>query len=844
MKFTPKSHHVLAEIRAGILKVIQLLKNFYLEFVPAFSRLQSASNQLTEKILSLFLFLKPLKQFWKDHTNNKFFNGLRKIRSYNPFKYITFWPARFLVYFFLLITLVFISVDSNFLHLFGYSPTFKDIRNPQFSVGSELLTNDGKLIGKFYKENRNPAKYEELPKNLIDALISTEDERFYKHHGIDYYSLFSSIWSTARGDKRGGSTITQQLAKNLYHTRRKNSNGLINKIPGIGTLVVKMKEWVTALKIENIYSKPQILALYLNTVSFGNNTYGIKVAAKKYFDKKPADLAVQESALLVGMLKATSTYNPENNPEKALARRNIVLGQMVKNKVLSEADFRRSSSLPIQLDVSYELDEEDKDSYIRSAVSTVIRAWAKKKGYDIYADGLKIYTTIDSKFQEYAEEAVNSKMKILQATLSSQWQGQNPWVDENGDEIKDFVNQMVRKMPHYDQLSRHYSHPGELDAYLQTKKRMRVFSWKGEKDTTFSTIDSLTYYARMLQTGMMTLDPFSGYIKAWVGGIDNDYFKYDHVVQAKRQPGSTFKPFVYLAALESGYTPCDKITDKPVTISYIDVVDGQHKTWSPKNSDWKNTGYDMSLRWAMAKSVNSVTAQLTEKVGPENVVKYAKLLGIHGDLKAVPSIGLGPFDVSLFDMVGAYGTFLNHGTYTEPMLVARIEDNDGNVIENFKPKRKEVLSEEISWLMLYMFRGGVEEPGGTSQSLYSYDLWKKGNELGGKTGTSSNFSDSWYIGISKDLVTGIWIGAENRSIHFKTSQTGEGARTALPIFGAYMEKLYHDPKSGVTYGKFPKALNKISRKFYCPTPIPKRDTVKTDSTKLLTVPDSVSIPAI
>jgi len=246
----------------------------------------------------------------------------------------------------------------------------------------------------------------------------------------------------------------------------------------------------------------------------------------------------------------------------------------------------------------------------------------------------------------------------------------------------------------------------------------------------------------------------------------------------------------------------------------------------------------------MAKSVNSVTAQLTEKVGPENVVKYAKLLGIHGDLKPVPSIGLGPFDVSLFDMVGAYGTFLNHGTYTEPMLVARIEDNDGNVIENFKPKRKEVLSEEISWLMLYMFRGGVEEPGGTSQSLYSYDLWKKGNELGGKTGTSSNFSDSWYIGISKDLVTGIWIGAENRSIHFKTSQTGEGARTALPIFGAYMEKLYHDPKSGVTYGKFPKALNKISRKFYCPTPIPKRDTVKTDSTKLLALPDSVSIPAI
>lgn len=844
MKFIPENHPLLARLNTRMLLVIQFLKNYYQKAVPVYYRLKIISKNLINNLSRLFSFIRPLKQSWKSKTNNRFFNGIRRFRSYNPFKRIPFWPLRYLIYVFLFISLLLLSVDSNFLYLFGYSPTFKDIRNPQSSVGSELLTNDGKLIGKFYKENRNPAKYEELPKNLIDALVSTEDERFYKHHGIDYYSLFSSIWATARGDKRGGSTITQQLAKNLYHTRRKKSNGLLNKLPGFGTLIIKMKEWVTALKIEHVYSKPQILALYLNTVSFGNNTYGIKVAAKKYFDKKPKDLEVQESALLVGMLKATSTYNPENNPEKAFARRNIVLGQMVKNKLLTESEFKRSSVLPIKLDVSYELDEEDKDSYIRSAVSTVIRAWAKKKGYDIYSDGLKIYTTIDSKFQEYAEEAVNSKMKILQATLNSQWLGQNPWVDENGDEIKDFVSQMVRKMPHYDQLAKHYSKPGELDTYLNTKKRMRVFSWKGEKDTTFTTIDSLTYYARMLQTGMMTLDPFSGYIKAWVGGIDNDYFKYDHVMQAKRQAGSTFKPFVYLAALESGYTPCDKITDKPVTISYIDVVDGQHKTWSPKNSDWKNTGYDMSLRWAMAKSVNSVTAQLTEKVGPENVVKYAKLLGIHADLKAVPSIGLGPFDVSLFDMVGAYGTFLNHGTYTEPMLIARIEDNDGNIIENFKPKRKEVLSEEVSWLMLYMFRGGVEEPGGTSQTLYSYDLWKKGNELGGKTGTSSNFSDSWYIGISKDLVTGIWVGAENRSIHFKTSQTGEGARTALPIFGTYMEKLYHDPKSGVTYGKFPKAVSKITKKFYCPTPIPKRDTVKSDSTKLQAIPDSVNVTPI
>ncbi len=793
-------------------------------------------NKFLSSVLS---FLEPLNEAWKKNKNNRFFEGLRKLKTNNPFRRISFGPLRYAIYLILFIVLLFVSVDSNLLGLFGYSPTFKFIRNPQFSVASELLTSDGKLIGKYYKENRNPSKYEELPKNLIDALVSTEDERFYSHHGIDYYSLVSSIWSTARGDKRGGSTITQQLAKNLYHTRKKKSNGYLSRIPGLGTLVVKMKEWVTALKIEHVYTKQQILALYLNTVSFGNNTYGIKVAAKKYFNKKPAELEVQESALLVGMLKATSTYNPENNPEKALARRNVVLGHMVKNKMLSQADFNRVSLLPIELDVASVMDEEDKDSYIRAAVNNVIRVWAKKKGYDIYSDGLKIYTTIDSRFQQYAEEAVNTKMKSLQNTLNNQWKGKNPWVDENGTEIKDFVDQLIRRMPQYNYLTTHFTDPAALASYLKVRKRMRVFTWKGEKDTTFSSIDSLTYYAKMLQTGMMSFDPFTGYIKAWVGGIDNDYFKYDHVMQSKRQAGSTFKPFVYLAAIDNGYSPCDKITDKPVTISYIDVVDGKHKTWTPKNADWKNTFYDMSLRWAMGKSCNSVTAQLTEKVGPEKVVKYAKMLGIKSDLKAVPSIGLGPFDVSLFDMVGAYGTFLNHGTYTEPMLIVRIEDNDGNVIEEFKPKRKEVISEETSWLMLYMLQGGIQEPGGTSQALWEYDLWKKENQIGGKTGTSSNFSDAWYIGVSKDLVTGVWVGAEDRSVHFKTSQTGEGSRTALPIFGAYMEKLYHDPKSGITYGKFPKSKVKITRKYYCPTPIPRRDTVKADSLNAVSIPDSL-----
>ncbi len=755
--------------------------------------------------------------------------ALAVFHKYNPFRLIRFRPLRYFLYFIIGLFLFFIALDSNFLGLFGSSPSFKEIRNPQFTVASEVISADGKLIGRFFRENRTPVKYEELPKNLLDALVSTEDERFYQHHGIDLYSLVSSVWSTARGDKRGGSTITQQLAKNLFHTRRKKAGGSLSRVPGLGTLILKLKEWITALKIEHVYSKKQILALYLNTVSFGNNTYGIKVAARKYFSKAPLALKVEESALLIGMLKATSTYNPVNNPEKALARRNVVLNQLFRHKELSYTDLLSAQANPIKLNISEELDDEDKDSYIRSAVSTLIKPWLKRTGYDINSDGLKIYTTIDSRFQEYAEQAVAEKMKPLQARLASQWKGQNPWVDEDGNEIKDFVDQLIRRLPQYDALSRKFPLEADLKSWLNRKKRMRVFTWKGDQDTTFSTVDSLEYYAKILQTGMMSYDSHTGFIKAWVGGISHNFFKYDHVMQSKRQAGSTFKPFVYLAALDNGFSPCDKLIDKPVTINYIDVVDGKKKSWSPKNADWHFTGYDMSLRWAMGKSCNSVTAQLTEKIGPALVVNYARKLGIHSDLKAVPSIGLGPFDVSLYDMVGAYGTFLNQGVHTEPMLITRIDDNEGNTIDEFTPRTERVISAETAWLMLYMLQGGIQEPGGTSQALWEYDLWKKGNEIGGKTGTSSNFSDAWYMGITKDLVTGVWVGAENRSVHFKTSQTGEGSRTALPIFGTYLEKLYHDPKSGITYGKFPKLKIKSGRKYYCPTPIPKKDTLRADS---------------
>jgi penicillin-binding protein 1A len=762
----------------------------------------------------------------------------RSLKTKNPINKISNRPLRWFLYGFIGLIFLFGAIDLNLFWLFGYSPSFHDIKNPEYSVASEIYSADGKLIGKFYRENRSPVSFEDLPKNLINALISTEDIRFYQHGGIDFFSFFSSIWSTAKGDKRGGSTITQQLAKNLYETRKKKSAGVLGNIPGLRTTIYKMKEWIITLKIERIYSKNQILALYLNTVGFGNNTFGIKVAARRYFNKKPGELSTEESALLVGMLKAPSTYNPITNPLKALNRRNTVLGQMVKNHFLSNEDYKDFIKDPIHLQPG-EMNQKEEESYIRSAVESFVKAWAHKNGYDIYSDGLKIYTSIDSRMQNYAEEAVDEKMKILQNRLNGQMKDQDPWVDENGNDIKDFLSNLLQRLPEYEKLKQKYKNPDSLNSALNTPHRMKVFTWKGEKDTSFSILDSLGYYAKILQTGLLSYDPHTGYIKAWVGGINDHYFHFDHVMQSKRQPGSTFKPFVYLAAIDNGYSPCDKITDKAVTISYKDVTDGVEKTWSPKNADWKFSGRDMSLRWALGKSCNSVTAQLTDKIGSDKVVKYAHLLGIHSDLKPVPSIGLGPFDVSLYDMVGAYGTFLNNGYLTKPQLITKIVDKEGTLIDEFNPEPVKVISDETAWLMLYMLQGGIQEPGGTSQALWEYDLWKNGNEIAGKTGTSSNYSDAWYIGITKDLVTGVWVGAEDRSVHFRTSQSGEGSHTALPIFGAYMERLYHDPKSGIKEGKFPKPKVKIKTKYYCPNFIPKKDTLIADSTQKLISMDSI-----
>lgn len=753
---------------------------------------------------------------------------------------------RYITVFIYFIIVFFCAIEINFLWLFGYSPDMEDIKTPTMSVSSEVYTADGKLIGRFYKENRSPVDYKSISPNLVNALVATEDVRFYKHGGVDFLGFIGSLVSTAKGDRRGGSTITQQLAKNLFSTRKRKSQGFIRHIPLLRTVVFKCKEWITAYKIEHQYNKQQILTMYLNTVPFGNNSFGIKTATLKYFNKSPNAVNPAEAATLIGMLKATSTYNPKTNPEKSLERRNVVLSQMEKYGYLKKPEYAANVALPLNLDLNYRDMTGQGDSYIRRAVEKWLDKWCKQNDYDLYEDGLKIYTTIDSKLQQYAEEAVAQKMKMLQKRFNNLWGNKNPWRDSKGVEIKDFLLKAEQRLPIYKLLSKKYNgDTAQINNYFEKKKRMSVFTWNGDRDTTFSSVDSIKYYTKILNTGMMTMEPSTGKIKVWVGGIDHKYFNYDHVNQAKRQAGSTFKPFAYVTALDNGFTPCDKFTDKPVTIKFKD--NGKDDVWQPNNADFHFSYREMSLRWAMGKSVNSITAQVTEHVGWDKVVQYAHKIGIESPLKSVPSVSLGSNDVSVYEMVRAYSTFLNKGEKVDPLLVTKITDQRGNIIQEFALKAERVLSEETAWLMLYMFRGGMEEPGGTSQALWEYPgLWKKNNQIGGKTGTSSDYVDGWYMGITKDLVTGIWVGADDRSVHFTNSETGEGSHTALPIFGAFMEKVYADPNSGYTYGPFPKPWVKINKEYMCPSPVIREDTTTTDSLMEMpmdTTATPVTVPA-
>ena len=719
--------------------------------------------------------------------------------------------------------MIMLLVNINFLWLFGDSPRISELKNPQMNIISELYSADNKRIGSYYIENRSPVEYKEISPNLINALIATEDIRFYKHHGIDFKATLAVLWDMLQGNRRGGSTITQQLVKNLYKTRQHYSTGLLGKIPVISTLISKAKEWVNAVKIELYYSKEDIITMYFNTVDFGSHAFGIKSAASTFFDSTPTQLTVAQSAVLVGLLKAPSFYSPIQNPVNALNRRNNVLDQMAKYNFLHKAIADSLIRLPLGLKLNTTRNHSEGASYFRDAVARSLQKWCKENDYDLYTDGLKIYTTIDSRMQDHAEESLKEHLKRLQARFD-RGDVVVPWLGPNKVKIPGYFENLAKETLTYHRLQKRFGAGSDsISYYLQRPHKMRIFTWHGERDTVLNTLDSLRHYKRFLQSGFLSMDPRDGFVKAWVGGIDFDYFQFDHVSQSRRQPGSIFKAFVYAAAIDNGYGPCDKMTDIPVSINYIEK--GEKKTWTPQNVDWSHTGAPMTLKHAFARSVNSIAVQITEKIGWEKVITYAHRLGVRSQLENVPSVCLGSSDVTLLEMVNAYSCFVNDGYLIDPVLVTRIEDKNGHLLYEYKPEKKRVLSYETAFLMSLMLRSGLTEPGGTTQGLWEYDLFRSKTEFGGKTGTSSDFADGWFIAVSPKLVSGAWVGNDDRSIHFRTSIAGEGLRTALPVVGKYLEKVMKDNSLSDWRGNFDKPKEKISKAYGCQTYLPKGDTL-------------------
>ncbi|MBK6265847.1 transglycosylase domain-containing protein [Marivirga sp. S37H4] len=705
----------------------------------------------------------------------------------------------------LAISLFIYSISINLNGWYGELPSLKSLENPKSDLSSVLYFADNVEMGKYFRYNRSQVTFDELSPNVVNALIATEDVRYIEHSGIDLYGLgrvfFKSVLLFDKSSG-GGSTITQQLAKILFRTRSDLSNGSLNDVPVLGLVIAKMKEWIVAVKLEQSYTKKEIIAMYLNTFEFGSNAFGIKTAAATFFNTTPDQLKIEEAAVLVGLCKNPNLYSPVYEPKNAFHRRNTVLGQLHKYGYIDDIAFDSLRAKPIELDYDVKNHNDGLATYFRGTILWDLLAWSRENGYDLYEDGLKIYTTIDSRMQKYAEEAVETHMAYQQKLFDEHWDGQNPWRDEEGNEIKDFLINEAKKTTYYKQLKKEYGNDEDkIFDKLNEKKPMTVFSWEGEVDTVFSTIDSIKYFKNFLNTGFMAMDPHNGHIKAWVGGINYKYFKYDHVKQGRRQPGSTFKPLVYAAAIDNGYSPCYQIQDVPVTFEVV----GDPPTWTPSNSTGRYTGETMTIRQAMAQSLNSGTAYVMRKIGPETVVNYAKRLGIESPLQAVPALCLGTSDVSVYELVGAYSTFVNDGFYTKPFYIDRIEDKNGKVLKQFVPKTGEALSSETAYAMLHMLKGATELPGGTALGL-DREL-RTDNEVGAKTGTTQNFSDGWFMGVTNDLVAGAWVGGDDRSIHFKSIALGQGARMAMPIWEIFMKKVYADEELGITKGKFKKPSN-------------------------------------
>ena len=705
------------------------------------------------------------------------------------------------------------AVDINFLWLFGKSPGyFSGIRDPQTAEASEIYSADGKMIGKFFSENRTPVKFEEVAPAFWKALIDTEDERFYQHYGVDPIGLVGAAKdAVVNSDARGASTITQQLAKNMFRVRTQYSTGLLGNIPGLKMLIMKTKEWIIAFKLEMIFDKNEILTMYANTVDFGSNAFGIKTACKTYFGNTPKQLTVDQAAVLVGMLKATTFYNPISHPENSVKRRNVVMNNMVEHGDLSRQEYEKLKKMPIKLKYSVETNYDGQAKYFREAIANHLKDWCEDNGYDLYTSGLKIYTTIDTRMQKYAEEAARKQMQQVQQNFNAHWGSQNPWQDENHREITNFIEGIVQKLPVYKYLlNRFPNSPDSIEYHLNEPHKVKLFDYEnGTIEQEMSTMDSIRYMVRFMHCGFVAMEPQTGHVKAWVGDVDFNSWKYDKVT-AMRQPGSTFKLFVYTEAMNQGLTPCDKRRDEYIQMEVYDKKKHETTIWRPTNANGRFSGDSVPLKAAFAQSINSIAVRLGQEMGIRNISATAHEMGIKSVLEEEPSLALGASDVNLLELANAYCTIADYGKHVEPVLVTRIVDKDGREVYKAPKTEKQVIPVKSAWLMQKMMMGGLREPGATSMSLNRWvgirAAWD--TDFGGKTGTSNNHSDAWFMCISPNLVCGAWVGGEYRCIHFRTGALGQGSRTSLPICGYFLESVMSDPAFKQYHGRFAKPDDK------------------------------------
>ena len=730
------------------------------------------------------------------------------------------WLGAFVV----LIILFFVAVDCNFCYLFGRSPGFSDIKDPVVNEASEVYTCDNVLMGRYFNENRTPVTFEEISPIMIRTLIDTEDERFYLHHGIDVVGLFSAAKDIVLGRGRGASTISQQLAKNLFRTRTKYSTGLLGKIPGIKILVMKAKEWIVAMKLEWVFSKEEILTMYLNTVDFGSNAYGIKTAARTYFGTTPDALTYEQAATLVGLLKATSHYNPRLNPQNSLQRRNTVLQLVYDHRHIfidgqeaSPSQFDSLLALPIAMRPhTTESYQDGMAPYFREALKSYINYLCNEglvpghdaiNRLDLDAGGLRIYTSIDSRMQAYAEAAVRKHMQVVQSRFNEHWGQTNPWQNANRQEIRGFAESIARRSPYGRYLQEKFQgNVDSVDYYLRQPHMVRLFSYSGPVQREMSTVDSVRYMLRFMHTGFVAIEPDTRFVRAWVGDIDFHSWQVDNV-RAVHQPGSTFKLFVYTEAMNQGLNPTDHRLDSYV--SYTDYSGGKPRVWAPHNANGTYSYRELSLKSAFAMSVNTIAVRVGMECGVHNIAQTAYAMGIKTKLKETRSMVLGSSEVNLLELVNSYCTVANDGRYCMPMLVERIEDRDGNLIYQAHKREKKAIPYRSAYLMQKMLEGGLS---GTSSSLWNYVRpFYADTEFGGKTGTSNNHADAWFVGVTPGLVGGAWVGGEYPSIHFRTGALGQGSKAALPIFGEFIQSVLSDDNFSKYRIKFPPAKGLDSR---------------------------------